>query len=163
MTPTRFLGKLLASGFNPARLQARDIAAEKGDSVEETLDRFQNIVARKNGLPGQATTLLGETLLHAEDIRRPLGIAHNYPLDALVAVADLHKQSNLVAGSRRRISGLTFRATDVDWSTGSGPVVAGPMLSLLLVMAGRYVALADLDGDGLDTLRSRAMPRVRTK
>jgi hypothetical protein len=49
----------------------------------------------------------------------------------------------------------TLRATDADWSVGSGPVVSGPALSLVLALTGRPTALADLSGDGLAALRSR--------
>jgi hypothetical protein len=58
-------------------------------------------------------------------------------------------------GSKRRIEGVALRATDTDWSTGDGPEAAGPMLSLLLVIAGREAGLADLEGDGVATLASR--------
>lgn len=155
MTPARFFQKLFASGFNLARLQAKDISLEKGGSAQETLDRFRGVTCNANGLPGQEKTLLGETLIHAEDIRLPLGIRHEYPLGALVTVAEFYNRSNLVTGTKRRIAGLSLRATDVDWSTGSGPVVAGPMLSVLLAMAGRRAAIADLEGAGVEVLRSR--------
>jgi uncharacterized protein (TIGR03083 family) len=159
MTPAAFFRKLVASGFSPSRLQARDIALEKGGSAEETLTRFRSIAANRNRLPGQDRTLLGETLLHAEDIRRPLGIAHEYAADALVTVADHYKASNLIAGTKRRIAGLCLQATDVGWSAGSGPVVSGPMLSLLLAMAGRQAGIDDLEGAGVETLRSRLTSR----
>jgi uncharacterized protein (TIGR03083 family) len=155
MTPPKFFRKLLASGFNLARLQAKDIALEKGTTVEETLARFRDTAANRNGLPGQQKTLLGETLMHAEDIRQPLGIKHEYPLESLITVADFYKGSNLVAGTKRRIAGLSLQATDTDWSTGSGPVVKGPMLSVLMAMAGRHAAIADLEGEGVEILRSR--------
>jgi len=155
MTPARFVPKLVASGFKPSLIQSRDMATERGSSAEDTLARFRGVTSRRNGLPGQAKTLLGETLVHAEDIRRPLGIVHRYPLSALVTVADHYKGSNLVAGTRRRIDGLSLEATDVDWRTGSGPLVSGPMLSVLMAMAGRLAALADLEGDGVPTLRAR--------
>jgi hypothetical protein len=129
---------------------------EKGSDVEETLARFRIVITGKNRLPGQDKTMLGETLVHAEDIRRPLSIGHEYPLSALVIVADLYKGSNLIAGTKRRIGGLSLQATDISWSTGSGPVVSGPMLSLLMAMAGRRAAIDDLEGEGVETLRSRA-------
>ena len=64
--------------------------------------------------PGPADTWLGETIVHAEDIRRPLGIEHHYPADAVVGIADFFKGSNLLIGSKRRIAGLTLRATDAE-------------------------------------------------
>lgn len=155
MTPARFFRKLIATGFSPSRLQSRDVELEKGASVDETLARFCNITDNKNRLPGQDKTMLGETLVHAEDIRRPLGIRHEYRLDALVTVADLYKGSNLIAGTKRRIAGLSLQATDVGWDSGSGPSVSGPMLPLLMAMAGRQAAIEDLEGEGVRTLRTR--------
>jgi uncharacterized protein (TIGR03083 family) len=154
MTPPRFFAKLIVCGFSPGRLQARDISFEKGSNVEETLARFRSVCSRRNGLPGQAKILVGETLVHAEDIRRPLGIRHEYPLPALVAVADLYKGSNTIVGTERRIAGLSLQASDCDWSTGSGPAVSGPMLSLLMAMAGRNDGFHDLGGEGLARLKS---------
>ena len=155
MTPARFLGKLVASGFNPSRLQARDITLERGHDVEETLARFRSVTAKRPRLPAvPAKTALGESLLHAEDIRRPLGIEHQYPIEALVLVAEAYKRYNLVAGTKTRIAGLSLRATDVEWTTGSGLLVSGPMLSLLMIMAGRGAALPDLDGEGVARLSS---------
>jgi hypothetical protein len=63
--------------------------------------------------------------------------------------------ANLLIGSKTRIAGLTLRATDTQWSTGGGPEVSGPVLSLALAMTGRSAALADLSGDGLATLQAR--------
>lgn len=54
-----------------------------------------------------------------------------------------------------------LRATDAEWSTGAGPEVSGPLLSLLLAMTGREVALNDLSGDGVATLRQRMRPDER--
>ena len=50
---------------------------------------------------------------------------------------------------------MTLKATDADWTHGSGPLVEGPALSLLLAATGRKVALADLSGDGVEILRGR--------
>jgi uncharacterized protein (TIGR03083 family) len=156
MTPLVYFRKLVASGFSPSRIQTRDVAVEKGSSVTETLARFCSATAGNNrvrAVPDK--TMLGETLVHAEDIRRPLGIEHEYPLGALVTVADVYKGSNLVAGTKRRIAGLSLQATDTGWRTGSGPAVSGGMLALVLAMAGRRVAAEDLEGEGVQILRSR--------
>lgn len=53
-----------------------------------------------------------------------------------------------------RLTGLTLGATDQEWRSGDGREVAGPSEALALAMAGRPVALADLDGDGLPVLRT---------
>jgi len=106
--------------------------------------------------PGPNDTWLGETLIHAEDVRRPLGIKHEYPTDAAVRVANFYKNSNLVIGSKRRIAGVKLSATDTDWTHGDGPEVRGPMIALVMAMTGRPQVLDDLSGEGVATLRSRS-------
>jgi len=155
MTPMSFFPKIIASGFSLTRTQAKDIAAERGATPAVTLSGFEGVISSTTGPPGPPLTMMGETLLHAEDIRKPLGISHSYPAEWLMQVADFYKGSNLVLGTKRRIRGLSLRATDADWSYGSGPEVSGPMLPLLQAMTGRQSALAELQGPGLDILRGR--------
>jgi uncharacterized protein (TIGR03083 family) len=156
ITPPAFFTKLAMSGFNFGRLQDKDITAEKGASPADTLDRFDAVVNSEKHPPGPIDSWLGEAILHAEDIRRPLAIQHEYPTDALVRLADFYKGSNLVVGTKRRIEGLTLRATDADWSHGSGPEVSGPIMPLVMAMTGRKIALDNLTGEGVATLRTRA-------
>jgi uncharacterized protein (TIGR03083 family) len=155
ITPPGFFVKLATSGFSFGRMQDKDIAAEKGATPGDTLARFEAAENSTNHPPGPADTMLGETIIHAEDIRRPLGIKHDYPTGAVVQVADFFKGSNLLIGAKRRIDGLALRATDADWSHGSGPEVSGPLLSLVMAMTGRKAALDDLGGEGVTTLRER--------
>ena len=155
ITPPAFVAKLAASGFKLERLQDKDIAVERGSTPADTLARFEGIVTSVKHPPGPVESWLGETIVHSEDIRRPLGIRHEYPADAVLRVADFYAGSNLIIGAKRRIDGLTLRATDATWSHGSGPEVSGPVLSLVIAMTGRKAALDDLGGDGVATLRSR--------
>lgn len=150
-----FFGKIVGSGFSLKRMQEKDIAREKGGAPAETLAHFREVIDSSKHPPGPNDTWLGEVLVHAEDVRRPLGTRHDYPTDAAVQVADFYKGSNLVIGAKRRIEGLTLRATDADWTHGSGDEVAGPIMALMLAMTGRTAALDDLTGDGVATLRAR--------
>ena len=155
ITPPVFFAKLAGSGFKLERLQDKDIAVERGSSPADTLARFEAIETSVKHPPGPVESWLGETVVHSEDIRRPLGIRHEYPADAVQRVADFYAGSNLIIGAKRRIDGLTLRATDATWSHGSGPEVSGPALSLVMAMTGRKAALDDLSGDGVATLRTR--------
>jgi uncharacterized protein (TIGR03083 family) len=156
MTPPRFLGHFAGSGFNFNKMADKDIAVETAGGPAATLAALRAVTPRTTAPPGPVDAMLGEALVHPEDIRRPLGIKHEYPADAVVRVLDFFKKSKLIIGAKRRIDGMTLRATDVDWSYGSGPEVSGPAHSLLMAMTGRRDALTDLTGDGVDTLRSRA-------
>src|ERR1700736_2723355 len=106
MTPPRFFGKLLSSGFNFKKLQATDIAEEKGASPADTLARFEAVVNASTHPPGPPDSWLGETIVHAEDVRRAVGIRHQYPTDAAVRVANFYQGSNVLIGTKKRIAGL---------------------------------------------------------
>jgi uncharacterized protein (TIGR03083 family) len=155
ITPASFFPKLLASGFSLTRMQTKDLTIERGATPADALSRFRSVVHSKKHPPGPIDTWLGEVIIHAEDARRPLGIAHAYPTDAVARVADFYKGSSIVVGAKKRIAGLRLTATDTDWSHGTGPEVAGPITSLVLAMTGRRPAIADLSGDGVATLSSR--------
>ena len=74
----------------------------------------------------------------------------------MLAVADFFKKSNMLIGTKKRVEGVTLRATDAAWTYGSGPEVTGPAIALLMAMTGRSTALDDLSGEGVAILRQRA-------
>jgi hypothetical protein len=102
-------------------------------------------------LPG----VLTELVVHSSDISEGVGKPLVLPVEDYVAALEHLKNVQPVFGSKQRIAGLTLRATDTEWSTGSGPTVEGPAQQLLLAVAGRRVALDRLSGDGLATMRAR--------
>ena len=155
MTPPKFLGKMIGSGFNFQKMTAKEIADKRGASPAAELKHLRAVRDRRTAPPGPKTSWLGEAIVHAEDVRRPLGIEHSYPMEAVIAVADFYKGSNILIGSRDRIEGVTLRATDTDWSFGFGPAAEGQMLSVLMAMTGRKAALDDLAGDGVALLQHR--------
>ena len=155
MTPPAFLAALAGTGFRFNAMNAKNIVREATPKPSDGLAEFRRHVKDTTHPPGPVEAMLGEAVIHSADIRRPLGITREYPEEALTRVADFFKGSNLLIGAKRRIAGLALRATDTGWSTGSGPEVTGPHLSLALAMTGRSAALADLSGEGLATLRSR--------
>lgn len=154
-TPGAFFTKFLGAGFNLAKMQNKDIATETAGSAQGALAGFIATAGSSSHPPGPNDTWLGEVIVHAEDIRRPLGITHAYPTDAAVRVADFYKGSNLIIGAKKRIAGLRLSATDADWSTGQGAEVSGPITSLVMAMTGRKAALAELSGDGVAVLQGR--------
>jgi hypothetical protein len=103
--------------------------------------------------------ILGETIVHAEDIRRPLGIQRDYPITTLTQVANYYQGSDLVVLAKGRIAGLRLQASDGPFATGSGPLVSGSTLALIMAMTGRVTYCDDLDGDGAAALRARCTTR----
>ena len=156
MTPAKFFAGFAASGFRFHAMTAKDIVRATAGPPADLLARFRSLTTASTHPPGPVDAMLGEVIIHSEDIRRPLGIKRDYPVAAVTRVADFCLRSNLLLGGKKRSAGLTLRATDADWSAGSGPALSGPALSLVLAITGRSAALADLSGDGLATLRSRS-------
>jgi uncharacterized protein (TIGR03083 family) len=155
MNPPRFLTRFAAAGFNFDRYAGNQIARERLPRPRDTLGAFAGVAGRTAAPPGPKESWLGEAFVHGEDIRRPLGIVRSYPLEAVVVALEFYARSNLIIGSRDRIAGLRLNAEDAGHQIGDGPEVRGPAISLLLVAAGRPVALADLEGPGLPLLTSR--------
>jgi len=155
MTPPKFFARLAGSGFRFNAMTAKAVAQECEGTPADTLRRFGEHVDSSTHPPGPVDTWLGETIVHSEDIRRPLAIAHDYPVDAVTRVIDSYRKSNLLIGGKNRAASLTLRATDADWTAGTGPEVTGPALAILLAVAGRGAGADGLTGDGVATLRSR--------
>jgi uncharacterized protein (TIGR03083 family) len=155
MTPPKFFARFAGAGFNFDRFAANQVAHESAAGPAATLAAFRNVRDRRSAPPGPKDTWLGEAFVHGEDIRRPLGIRGNYPPDGVVRALRLYARSNAIIGGKDRVAGLTLRAIDTDAVIGTGPLVEGPAISLLLAASGRQSALAELTGPGVDILRQR--------
>jgi uncharacterized protein (TIGR03083 family) len=155
MTPGAFFPGLARAGFRFNDMSDNFIAAEATAVPADGLAELRRHLTDTTHPPGPAEAMLGEAVVHGEDIRRPLGIKRAYPPETVTRSADFFRRSNLLIGSKRRIAGLRLRADDLEWAAGDGSEVTGPALSLLMAMTGRAAALDDLSGAGVATLRSR--------
>jgi uncharacterized protein (TIGR03083 family) len=156
MTPPKFFGKMISSGFSFQAMTRREIAREKANrSNSEMVEAFRARVDARTAPPGPAPSWLGETIVHGEDIFRALGGYREHPVEHVVAVADFYQGSNLIIGAKNRIAGVSLRATDTDWRHGTGPEASGPVIALVMAMCGRKPALDDLTGEGVTVLRDR--------
>jgi uncharacterized protein (TIGR03083 family) len=72
-TPSKFFGDLASSGFRFNAMTTRDISTGKGTSGADTLGHFNAVLDRTTHPPGPLTAMLGEQVVHGEDIRRPQG------------------------------------------------------------------------------------------
>lgn len=156
MTPPKFFVNLAGAGFNFNKFAARQVAREGAGGPAATMAEYKAAAGRTSTPPGPKDTWLGEHFVHGEDIRRPLGITRSYPLPAVTQAVAFYAKSNVIIGGRDRVARLTLRATDTDFSVGSGPEVAGPAIALLLAASGRSSAHDELAGPGLETLRARS-------
>jgi uncharacterized protein (TIGR03083 family) len=160
ITAPHFFAGFIKTGFKFDDFVEGDLRNYSGGSPADVKARFDEIITSTRKPPGPAYVALGEVMVHGEDIRRPLGARGEHSPEHLVALAEKYKQTGAPLRAKKRLVGLKLQATDVDWASGDGPEVRGPCMSLILAMVGRGTALADCEGDGVDTLRARADARA---
>jgi uncharacterized protein (TIGR03083 family) len=149
------LSGMLRHGFSFSRWMADDGRSRGEGDPTTTLERLRDAAGSTKKPPGAPPiSVLTDVMIHGQDVCRPLGIERDLAEEHLIPVADF-VQSTFVFGAKKRTAGLTLKASDMAWSHGDGPEVTGPAEALVMAMAGRKVALADLTGNGLATFTSR--------
>ncbi|MDQ1708701.1 MAG: hypothetical protein QOG49_86 [Frankiaceae bacterium] len=159
VTPTSaVMAQLVRSGFNfnkaSVRLSKAVAASHSGAQIAAGLRTNADHAFKPPGSGYEAP--LDDAIVHQQDIRRPLGLGTDIdPEPAKVCLTFLASGAGKGIVPKSRVAGLRFEATDLDWSYGAGPVVRGPAEAVLLAIAGRRVALDEVEGDGTAVLRGR--------
>lgn len=156
--PSFFVG-IVTSGFNFDKANDKISRREAQKPTDEIIDNLRTNAEHRFTPPASPPEApLTDILVHGQDIRRPLGLSHEFAADHLRRALDF-VASGKARGfvSRSRVQGLRFVATDVDWAAGpsDGAEVRGSGEALLLAITGRAVALDELEGDGVAALRQR--------
>lgn len=151
----QWLRSMLGARFRPEVHNQRRLAEHLGKTPAETLDRFRAVIDSTTAPSGHTPAYLGEVIVHAQDIRWPLGLPGTPTVEALTPVADFYAQRDFAVASHTHAAGLHLRADDGPFAMGSGPLVTGSTLALVMSMAGRAPYLDQLDGPGAAILCSR--------
>jgi uncharacterized protein (TIGR03083 family) len=129
--------------------------------TEEIIGRIRGMLGsrRHNAFVTPLETLT-DILVHGQDIAVLLGLDLEMPTPATAVAASRvwDCRGTWLATVLRQlpVEGYRLTATDIDWSRGTGPEVAGPVGALLLLLTGRPVALERVSGPGADRLRGQA-------
>lgn len=151
-----FLLGLARARFDFDRQNAHGVERHRGPDPRHTLARLREVAPRTSTPPGALDSRIVEEVVHGEDIRRPLGLVRDYPPEAVErALRYQVATSAALGGARDQVAGLQLEATDAEIGWGSGELVRGSALDLLLGVTGRSVALEDLSGAGVEVLRQR--------
>ncbi|MGY1946761.1 maleylpyruvate isomerase family mycothiol-dependent enzyme [Nocardia asiatica] len=95
---------------------------------------------------------LVDTMIHGQDIARPLGRQRVVPTEQGVVALE-HVLRSPFYGSQKRLRGVRVVATDAEWAAGSGPEeIHGPLSDLLLLATGRAAGLAGVTGTAVERL-----------
>ncbi len=152
-TRLSFVVGLARAWFDFDRQNARGLQRQRGASPQETLERLRRVAPRTSTPPAPLESRLVEEIVHGEDVRRPLGLAHSYPRGAVVRSLGLQARTpRSFGGAKETVARIRLTAVDAEVSIGVGPEVRGPALSLLLAVCGRRAALDDLTGPGVAVL-----------
>lgn len=117
-------------------------------------DRWNATSARHHSPGSSHLDQLLDLLVHSQDISKATDSPYAVPLGPAVAALD-HALASRWYGAKKRFTNIHLSATDANWTFGDGLEVRGPVTALLLFSTGRAVALADVAGDGVATVRSR--------
>lgn len=154
----RWLTSMLGARFDPDVHNDRRLAEHRGSAPSQTLELFRRVVTSTTAPTGHTAAWLGEVVVHAQDVRRPLGLPSTAPTEVVTEVARSYAGRDFTVASRSATKGLRLEATDGPFTTGTGPLVTGTTLALTMAMAGRRAYCDDLTGPGVATLRDRCSP-----
>lgn len=150
-----WIRSVVRAGFDPAKHNARLLERSLGGSPEGTLAKFHSSISLTIAPTKDFPAFLGEVIVHGQDIARPLELDLIPDAEATVEVARYFASKDFAVNSKTLVKGVRLSAVDADFESGSGPQVAGRLLDLVMAMAGRPEALADLTGSGVAELRRR--------
>jgi len=144
----RFLAELARSGgrFNAMadRCARRDAAAPAAELLSALLDNADNPwTPPGGGLVGALT----HDVIHGLDAVVPLGIGRRVPPERLRIVLESVTGPAALRHFGTDLSGIELRADDLDWSFGSGQLLAGQAQDLALVACGRKLPAGLLRGE----------------
>ena len=151
----RWIRSIVGAGFDTDRHNRRRMREQLRGTPAGTLDDFIDSSTLRVAPFGDPAAWLGETIVHAEDIRHPLGLTRSYPLDSVTEVARFYASRDFAVNSAGLVKGLRLRASDGPFGAGAGPEVEGSTLALVMAMAGRPAYLDELSGGGVVELRRR--------
>jgi uncharacterized protein (TIGR03083 family) len=98
---------------------------------------------------------LTDILVHSQDIRIPLGIPDDRPVEPWRGMLEFVVTPKARRGFvSKRLPSLRYVATDLDWSHGAGPELSGPAKALGLTLSGRPARVDELSGPGAGAMRS---------
>ena len=89
---------------------------------------------------------LAHDLIHGLDITVPLGIGRPVPEDRLRVILPGSLADRSVRFFGADIGGIELRASDIEWTLGSGAPLTGTAADLLLVLCGRKLPPGRLAG-----------------
>ncbi len=151
----QWIRSMLGARFRPDVHNLRRLNEHLGTTPNQTLENFRQVVSSTVAPTSDIPAYLGEVVVHAQDIRRPLGLGYRPGPEMLTPVAEFFASRDFAVPSKSNAAGLQMTADDGPFHSGEGAPVSGPTLALVMVMAGRGSYLEELHGPGVKILGER--------
>lgn len=155
LSPVGTAALFLRGGLSVRRINQIGVDKAKRLSIDVVLEQIRSHPT-PTGLTSGFKGGIGLTdgLVHQQDIRRALDKPRKIAPERTNAALSFALKAPTLNG-RTLTRGLLLVATDQAWRAGQGPEVHGTAEALLMAIAGRPAALAELAGEGLPTLQHR--------
>lgn len=155
--PSLVFGVIKARG-NFSLLSDRYARSQKDVPAGELVALLHREASNKFTPPGFGPEApLTDVVIHGYDIAIPTYRSLEVPDETSNLVLDFlfTKKAEGAFTKKGLTTGLRIESSDSDWSHGTGPLVKGPTVSLLLALTGRPHGLAALEGDGVQEFLQR--------
>jgi len=145
-------GFMLELARSRGRFNAMSDRVARRDAARMTPADLTGAVRSNTGHPwkppgGGYTGALAHDLIHGLDITVPLGLAGPVPEERLRLVLPASLTDRSVKFFGVDLDGIELRASDMDWTLGSGAPLTGAGSDLLLVLCGRTLPPGRLAGE----------------
>lgn len=164
MAPTEAAVGFVRSGLRPNRFIADTAVRWSTRGPTAILAQLRsNAASGAKPMAVPAPAVLTDAVVHGLDIRRPLHEPRPVPEAAFRGVADFFTGTGsrwplsipFARGTTKRIDGVRLVADGLDWAFGQGPEVRASPETLLVLLSGRPLQVAELSGPGAAQVAAR--------
>jgi uncharacterized protein (TIGR03083 family) len=146
----QFMAELRDCGFDFTRLSNQVAARDAGLPASELVASLRADAMHHWTPPGGGYHgALNHVVIHGLDVTVPLGVPRRSPDATIRMVLDDLTEGAMHAHFDTSIEGRSLRATDLDWSYGSGQALRGTAADLALVLCHRTIPAERLQGEPL--------------
>lgn len=148
-----FVSGLIQTKGNMDKLNQEALEHIRDTPDDALIARYRIAVDRRTKPPVPTVFVLAEALVHNQDIMRPLKIDRQVPLHSVLDVANLYRRIGYARKWRHNCPNVKLVASDTSWEYGEGEVATAPLLSIVMMLAGRSEFTKDFTGPGAERLQ----------